>query len=476
MVGTRFIAALSVLLGLLLTSSEARAFASTGHHTAVTAADWPTYGDSLERDGENAGETVLTTATVASLHHIWSYNLGGVVDTSPVMASGVATTTGTRDLVYAGSEHGLFVAIDAHTGQPVWSRSFGSVLTNCTDMPDKVFGITSAPVIDRLTDRIYVAALGKLFAMVLGTGRLVSGWPIRLSADPVHEHVYGALTLFNNVVYAEIASMCDIPPYRGRILAVSTVTPGITAAFYPLGRNGPYGGGIWGWGGASIDPATGSLYVSTGNALARPENLRYAESVLRFSGGLVVTAASKPPNTQFDSDFGSTPIVFHATGCPTQLAVEKKGGLLYLYNADGIASGPAQVIQIAPAVRSHLVGVAAWSSTTQLLYVSDPQSSGGFSHGMLAFSDAAPGCILSPAWQTPAGPPDSVVSPPSIGADVVYYGDGIGAQVHAFNAITGIELWNSGTAITVGVFAAPTVVNGTLYVSGWDQSLHAFGL
>jgi outer membrane protein assembly factor BamB len=330
-------------------------------------------------------------------------------------------------------------------------------------------------VIDRVTNRIYVAALGNLYAMDLGSGSVAAGWPVVLSADPVHEHVYGALTLYNKTLYAEIAGMCDIPPYRGRVLAVNTATPRIVASFYPLGRYGRYGGGIWGWGGASIDPVSGAVYVSTGNALAKPENPKYAESVVQMTGRLAVTAFDKPPNTQFDMDFGTTPVLLQANGCPAQLGVERKGGLLYLYDAANLAGGPVQVIQIAPPIRSHFVGMVAWSNASQLLYVSDPKSNGGFNHGMLAFSDAAPSCTLSLTWQTPAGVADSVVSPPTIAADVVYYGDGIGNRLHAFSAVTGTELWNSGTAISGPVFAAPTVVNGTVFVSSWDQSLHAFG-
>ncbi len=473
---TRLIASVSALVCLSAASAPVSAFTPTGSRPSVATADWRTYGDSLERQGENVAESTITSATVPSLHQIWSFNLGAVVNTPPVVASGVATTVGLRDLVFAGSEHGLFVALDAHTGQPVWSRNLGSAQTKCADLPGSVTGITSAPVIDRATNRIYVAAVGKLFALGLGTGALVRGWPVILSTDPVHEHVWSALSLYNKVIYAEIAGMCDIPPYRGRIVAVSTSSKRILASFYPDGRNGPYGGGIWGWGGVSIDSTTGSVYVSTGNALATPENPRYAESVVRLTSALGVVAAHKPPNTQFDSDFGSTPVLFQADGCPIQLAVQRKGGMLYLYDADTIASGPAQVVQISPTTGSHFVGMPAWSSASQRLYLSDPQSYGAFNNGMLAFRDPSPACTLSLDWQSPAGTTNSVVSPPSIGGDVVYYGDGSGNQVHAFSAITGGELWNSGTDISGGVFAAPTVVNGILYVSAWDQSLHAFGL
>ena len=55
-----------------------------------------------------------------------------------------------------------------------------------------------------------------------------------------------------------------------------------------------------------------------------------------------------------------------------------------------------------------------------------------------------------------------------------YYGDGKGSQELALDAATGVQLWSSGTT-TGQLFAAPTIVNGELFVASWDGHVYAFG-
>jgi hypothetical protein len=44
-----------------------------------------------------------------------------------------------------------------------------------------------------------------------------------------------------------------------------------------------------------------------------------------------------------------------------------------------------------------------------------------------------------------------------------------GGAVHAYNAATGADLWNSGNVITGGAtFAAPMVASGNLYIGSWN--------
>jgi outer membrane protein assembly factor BamB len=87
---------------------------------------------------------------------------------------------------------------------------------------------------------------------------------------------------------------------------------------------------------------------------------------------------------------------------------------------------------------------------------------------------AGANCQLSLAWQQTLGPNFTSDSPPTVANGVVYYGDGYGNTERAFNAQTGALLWSSGSTIGGGLYAAPTVVNGMLYVPSWDHKLYAF--
>ena len=62
-----------------------------------------------------------------------------------------------------------------------------------------------------------------------------------------------------------------------------------------------------------------------------------------------------------------------------------------------------------------------------------------------------------------------------VASGVVYYGDGSGDVVRAYDAATGKKLWGSGSLITDGVWSAPLVANGRLFVGSWDCNLYACG-
>jgi len=82
----------------------------------------------------------------------------------------------------------------------------------------------------------------------------------------------------------------------------------------------------------------------------------------------------------------------------------------------------------------------------------------------------APACTVQPTWSvTLAAANDQPPSPPTVANGVVFVGSGMDGSIHAFNAATGVELWNSGTAIAAGAtFAPPMVAAGTLYAASWD--------
>ena len=103
--------------------------------TTEARVDWLRYGFDQQRTGYNPAETTLGTGNVGGLRLLWSASFDSIVETSPVLAAGVAVNGSPRDLLYAGDEHGNFSAIDANTGAVVWSRNLGFVNTACGDIP-----------------------------------------------------------------------------------------------------------------------------------------------------------------------------------------------------------------------------------------------------------------------------------------------------------------------------------------------------
>jgi glucose dehydrogenase len=78
--------------------------------------NWPQYRYSLNHQGFNPYEWVLGRYDVAHLGRVWSYTAGGAVASSPAVAGGV---------VYVDSFDGNLYALNAFTGQELWSDATG---------------------------------------------------------------------------------------------------------------------------------------------------------------------------------------------------------------------------------------------------------------------------------------------------------------------------------------------------------------
>ena len=93
--------------------------------------EWLTWGYDQERTGWNRAETTLTPQNVRGLKQLWSTQLAVPVDkyvlstmTAPVLAAGVATPSGPKDLLFILGANDILFAVDANTGQVAWQKSF----------------------------------------------------------------------------------------------------------------------------------------------------------------------------------------------------------------------------------------------------------------------------------------------------------------------------------------------------------------
>jgi len=457
---------------------------------STTKVDWPTYGYDVQRTGYNPNEHTLGVNNVGNLHELWTFKLGAVTVSQPVYASNVNVNGRNTDVIYTGSENGYFYALNATTGNKIWSRKLGAELTTCDDLPGGVFGVSSTAALERSKNCVYVAGGdGNAYALDMSNGAIVPGWPVNL-VDPSLLHVYGAINIFNGKLYAVTAGYCDHNKYRGTTVEVDTTTAKLTKQFFPTGAFGPIGGGIWGYGGASVDPNStnpgpGNVYVAVGNAFANPESYGYADQVVSLDSSLHVIAANYPGLTTAVSDvgFGATPLLFQAPSICRRslLAAENKSGVLFIYDRYNVQAGPLQRLQLASlkeANAGQFIGLPAFSPVTKMIYVSNTSdsSSGTYKHGMVALKVQS-NCNVALAWQTTvAGIPNAITpySSPTVANGVVYHGNGYGNHVFAYNASQGNQLWSSPN-FSGAVYAPPTVVNGRLYVGAWDKKLHAFG-
>ena len=187
------------------------------------------------------------------------------------------------------TEEARAYGINATTGAIKWSRSFG---TPVQGLDHRLLGPEArhrlhldagdrpATGIVYLTTRLETGSGGLanahwyLQAVSASTGEEASGFPVEITGTPV-QHARSplqreptrsngpALLLLDGIVYVAFASDCDITPYRGIVVGVSTTTHAITTMWSDesgVGTDQNSQAGIWQSGGGLVsdEPATGS--------------------------------------------------------------------------------------------------------------------------------------------------------------------------------------------------------------------------
>ena len=477
-----------------------------------SGSDWLTYGHDPQRTGNAAGESVITPQNAGTLGLKWTANLNGKVTAQPLFVSAAQVNGQTRDVVIAATAANSIYALDAATGTTLWVRNFGSP-SGSSAIGN--FGITGTPVIDRSGGRIFaVSDDGNLRTVSLSNGTEASpAIPVVVDSltQPVLSNtatnkVWGGLNLVGNNLYITTASDGDdTNPWWGRIVRVDVSgTAPVLAGWFKVvpSINIPNGGGgIWGYGGIAAD-SLGRVIAATA-ADSKPWSSTVPEGYTPYAGRMVALAGDlgysssqswgnplgsyEPPHPSpcpgapgvCDMDFGATPIVFQPPGCQKPLtAAVNKDGHIYVLPVDDLAASATTSLQALALNIAYdgpgaggLTGIPAYWPTGNMLFVTDGGPGiNGINAGVvgLTVNCNSASNYLQVAWSDfLAAANDQPPSPPTVADGVVFVGSGVNGSVHAYDATSGTELWNSGSTSGAS-FAAPMVANGTLYVASWN--------
>jgi hypothetical protein len=436
---------------------------------------WTSYGFDDQLSNSIASDA-LTLRTVSKLRLGWSQHLDG-----PVYASPLAANVGSNELVFAATEAGSVYAVDTATGAVVWQRDLGTVTTGECG----TWGVTSTGAISRRQQLLYViGATGELHALDLGTGADAAGYPRRLIDDPAYEYVWGGLRIAAGRLYVPVASYCDVGAPNGFFPEGGLITmpldqPGQTFEWdaVPGAQNL---GGIWGWGGVSVDPDTGAIFTAIGNSHAWSDecqcyvdNEGYGDQVVALKPDLSqVLDANEPgiPATG-DSDFGAAPLLFQPDACPPLAAANNKDGALYVWDRTRLAAGPLLRLPLGDGI-APFVGSPGWSRTKQVVYVAQSviRSDGRrLGNGVTAWHVDA-GCGFRPIWQASLG--DGNQPTPLLAGNVLFATGGTPGGFFALNAANGKVLW---TYATGGRTTSSMIsVAGEVFGADTDGVLYAF--
>jgi outer membrane protein assembly factor BamB len=466
----------------------------------VTASDWPRFGGDpqLTNAVPSAAAPDFTASAASSLESRWAAHLDGAVIASPLYADNVTVGDRGHDVVYAATQAGSVYAIDATDGSVLWQQHLGTATTTCPEAEAGVtsaYGVASTGVLDRGRNLLYViGATGLLYALDLGTGQIAPGWPLQLIADTSGEFVWGGLTLADDRLYVPVASYCDEPGLdgnfaTGRLIAVDVDTVSVVSTFQVVPQAASLGG-IWGFGGSSVDPLTGHIWTATGNSWVTnadcgclDETAGYAEAVVELDPDLNVVAWDRPydePGGVQDADFGSTPLLFQPTGCPPMAAAYAKNGELYVWQRDALADGPIWSFYAGPSgLDDSFVGEPSYTEATNTLIVSDARTydpQAGITHldAVTAFT-LGPGCSFpnAPTWTAPdigRGPK----APALIVGDLAFVVGGYVPGLFILDAGTGAVLWS--TSFDGPVLAPPAFGDNQVYIGDTTGTLAAIGI
>lgn len=471
---------------------------------ACMATDWMMFAFDMDQHANNVYETAINAANVSALVPVYSKHPPKTT-TGPVFLSNVVTQAGTLDLLFVTTVDGTLLAINAGTGDTVWSQP--------TIQQD--FRVDAAPVVD--PNRRFIYGYGAddrihKYDVANGTEILDTVWPAISSLKA--EHAGGALEIAtassgHSYLYAVTTGYYgDGGDYQGHVTAIDLATgawnvfnAACSNVTVHMISNGTVGvddcattrNGIWGRSGAVYDRRTDKLYVTTGNGPYTfvGAGFDWGDSILALhpdgsgAGGGIPVDSYTPINyadLEFhDSDLGSASIVLLPTPSNSRIphlgAVMGKDSQVRLLDLDdlsgqGNAGGVGGEVQLMDALgldtdipTGHpAVWVDSHGDGSTWLFVPTPSS---FVALQLTV-DAAGNPSLAVRWRTSGFSGAS----PVIANDVVYYG----ACGCAMDPRTGKVLWSypMDVGCCFGYWPFLIVVNGRLYVTG--SSLMMFEL
>jgi len=469
------------------------------------AYDWLQFNGDASHPGNNALEKSLGAANVATLAKRYQITLPAVADGAPVLARGVATASGKKDLLFLTTKAGHIVALNAANGATVWSHQNGPGACTINNVGGPCF-TTSSPAIDPNRAFVYSYGLdGYVHKYRIGDGTevLTGGWPQLGTLKGFDEKGSSALsfatvggTTYLYVVHGGYPG--DNGDYQGHVTAIDLAT-GVQKVFNSMCSDKPQHlahldsncpssarSAIWARPGVIYDAGTGRIFVGTGNGSynGNAGGNNWSESVLALApdatgaAGIPIDAYT-PTNFQAldngDTDVGSSgpailPVPSSSLVAHLGMQTGKDGKLrlINLANMSG-AAAPGHVggeigIVNAPQGGGVVSQPAVWVDPLDNVTWSFIGNGSGTGAVRLQF-DVAGNPSLATGWSVAQSG-----TSPLVANNVLYVARG--GTLRALDPTTGTQLWSG--AIGGVHWESPVVHNGVLYMSDENAHLTAF--
>jgi len=464
---------------------------------AASAADWLQWGYDPSHSANNPDETTVSADNVAQLTRRYQITMSANANVAPVLASGIVTPTGSKDLLFVTAQNGRLTAFDAADGSVVWSANTAG--TSPTE---------SAPAIDPNRQFVYSYGIdGKAHKYQIGDGTEITdgGWPQIATLKPSVEKGASAISFATSggSTYLYVVNdgyVGDGGDYQGHLTAIDLSSGGqkvfnslcsnITIHMMLNGNAGTTDcserqNGIWGRPGATYDAATDRIYVTTGNGLfdANTGGFNWGDSVLALhpdgsgaGGGLPVDSYTPTNYSQLDGqdvDLGSASLSILPV--PASSAIQHLGlqtgkdSKLRLIDLDdmsgtGAPGGVGGEIQLIDVPVSEF-----WMKTQPAIWVDSSgdgatwvfMANGSGLSGLKLVFDASNRPSLLSTWTKTSDATSAIIA-----NNVVYHAGSCsgGTCLIARAPLSGEVLWTSPTIGNLK-WQSPILVNGALYIA-----------
>lgn len=423
--------------------------AALGGSATAAAADWNTYRFDVTGSG-NPGEA-LTEGQAQGFHQVWTASAPPL--SNPVTAGGVLYVIDNVDVVLD--------ALDASSGQAIWSRNVAANVTvACASKSVSLGPVGAAGVVG--TNVVLPGGDGVVYALDRNSGAVV--WQTQV-ADPASkdEFLWSSTFSATGRLYFGVATLledqCGEAP--GHLVALDGSSGAIVATW----------SGAVVWSTPTYDAETHKLFVSTGSGLP---GATLSQSIVAIDPATLATLDSftVPGAFALDYDFGGSPTLFDLPGGSRLVAAINKNGTVYALNRDDLAAGPVWTYVVATP--------GANPDSGQGSVVSPAYASGTLFVGGGATPDGHPGSVaaLDPATgnQKWVYHPNGYVLPAlTATGDVLFAGvtdptTSVGALI-VLSQATGALLYTQSTSTPV--WGEPTYSNGMLFFGDELGKLYA---
>jgi outer membrane protein assembly factor BamB len=434
----------------------------------IPVRDWPQFGSDAASSGAPFAPTGITAANAGSLTRR-QVHLDGTVDASAIYLHAVSVNGSNHDVFFVTTSYGKTIAVDADSGAVLWeftppgfaSWAGTAQITNST------------PAADPDRQHIYAAAPdGIVRKLAVADGQVV--WATAITLLPGREKIASPLKEFRGRVIAVTGGYIgDAPPYQGHVAVLDAGTGALRHVWNSLcsdraGLLEPAScrstrSAIWGRAGAVIDPATGNIFVATGNG---PYNGRtdWGDSVIELDPDATQVLANYSPADNAtlearDLDLGSTsPVLLGANA----LAQGGKDALIRVLGMRSIAGSESHIDNEMQTVSTPSRGglftaPAVWHDRMETwLFAAD---NGGTAAWTVNNGQ------LSQVWSNPTPGTSPVVA----GRLLYVYNPGGGLYIYEPRSGAGIARLDCGT----GHWNSPIVVAGRIAFPEGNANQHA---